>query len=146
MEILNLLPENTNLKFGANQVEVIVEAEDKTTSSYIINVTRKEYDIATLDDIKVDGVSVKNFNKDTFEYTLDSVEFNKKDINIETSKTNSYATVKGDGNVTLKTGNNEILITVTAQNGTEKVYKLNIKRARNSVFQFQFKLLLVLKQ
>ena len=123
---------NTNLKFGANQVEVIVEAEDKTTSSYIINVTRKEYDIATLDDIKVDGISVKNFNKDTFEYTLDSVEFNKKDINIETSKTNSYATVKGDGNVTLKTGNNEILITVTAQNGTEKVYKLNIKRARNS--------------
>ena len=123
---------NTNLKFGINQVEVIVEAEDKTTSSYIINVTRKEYDIATLDDIKVDGVSVKNFNKDTFEYTLDSVEFNKKDINIETSKTNSYATVKGDGNITLKTGNNEILITVTAQNGTEKVYKLNIKRARNS--------------
>ena len=123
---------NTNLKFGANQVEVIVEAENKTTSSYIINVTRKEYDIATLDDIKVDGISVKNFNKDTFEYTLDSVEFNKKDINIETSKTNSYATVKGDGNVTLKTGNNEILITVTAQNGTEKVYKLNIKRARNS--------------
>lgn len=123
---------NTNLNFGSNQVEVIVEAEDKTTSSYIINVTRKEYDIATLDDIKVDGISVKNFNKDTLEYTLDSVEFNKKDINIETVKTNSYATVKGDGNVTLKTGNNQILITVTAQNGTEKVYKLNIKRARNS--------------
>lgn len=123
---------NTNLNFGTNQIEVVVEAENKTTSSYIINVTRKEYDIATLDDIKVDGTSVKNFNKDTFEYTLDSVEFNKKDINIETSKTNSYATVKGDGNVTLKTGNNQILITVTAQNGTEKVYKLNIKRARNS--------------
>ena len=123
---------NTNLNFGTNQIEVVVEAENKTTSSYIINVTRKEYDIATLDDIKVDGISVKNFNKDTFEYTLDSVEFNKKDINIETSKTNSYATVKGDGNVTLKTGNNQILITVTAQNGTEKVYKLNIKRARNS--------------
>ena len=125
-KILHSILGNTNLDFGSNQIEIIVEAEDKTTSSYIINVTRKEYDIATLDDIKVDGISVKNFNKDTFEYTLDSVEFNKKDINIETSKTNSYATVKGDGNVTLKTGNNEILITVTAQNGTEKVYKLNI--------------------
>ena len=123
---------NTNLKFGANQVEVIVEAEDKKTSSYIINVTRKEYDIATLDDIKVDGVSITDFDKDTFEYTLNGVEFSKTSINIETTKSNSYATVTGDGNISLTTGNNEILITVTAQNGTQKVYKLNIKRDRNS--------------
>ena len=123
---------NTNLDFGMNQIEVIVEAEDKTTSSYIINVTRKEYDIATLDDIKIDGVSIKNFNKDTFEYELDSVQFSKTNIEIETTKTNSYATVTGDGNITLTTGNNQILITVTAQNGNEKVYKLNIKRDRNS--------------
>ena len=123
---------NTSLNFGANQIEVVVEAEDKTTSSYIINVTRKEYDLATLDDIKIDGVSIKDFDKDTFEYTLDSVKFSKTNIEIETTKTNSYATVTGDGNVTLATGNNQILITVTAQNGTEKVYKLNIKRDCNS--------------
>lgn len=123
---------NTNLDFGSNQIEIIVEAEDKTTSSYIINVTRKEYDIATLDDIKVDGVSITDFDKDTFEYTLNGVEFSKTSINIETTKSNSYATVTGDGNISLTTGNNEILITVTAQNGTQKVYKLNIKRARNS--------------
>lgn len=123
---------NTNLDFGSNQIEIIVEAEDKTTSSYIINVTRKEYDIATLDDIKVDGVSITDFDKDTFEYTLNGVEFSKTSINIETTKSNSYATVTGDGNISLTTGNNEILITVTAQNGTQKVYKLNIKRDRNS--------------
>lgn len=123
---------NTNLDFGSNQIEIIVEAEDKTTSSYIINITRKEYDIATLDDIKVDGVSITNFDKDTFEYTLNGVEFSKTSINIETTKSNSYATVTGDGNISLTTGNNEILITVTAQNGTQKVYKLNIKRDRNS--------------
>ncbi len=123
---------NTNLDFGSNQIEIIVEAEDKTNSSYIINVTRKEYDIATLDDIKVDGVSITDFDKDTFEYTLNGVEFSKTSINIETTKSNSYATVTGDGNISLTTGNNEILITVTAQNDTQKVYKLNIKRARNS--------------
>ena len=123
---------NTNLDFGNNQIEIIVEAEDKTTSSYIINVTRKEYDIATLDDIKVAGVSITDFDKDTFEYTLNGVEFSKTSINIETTKSNSYATVTGDGNISLTTGNNEILITVTAQNGTQKVYKLNIKRDRNS--------------
>lgn len=123
---------NTNLDFGSNQIEIIVEAENKTNSSYIINVTRKEYDIATLDDIKVDGVSITDFDKDTFEYTLNGVEFSKTSINIETAKSNSYATVTGDGNISLTTGNNEILITVTAQNGTQKVYKLNIKRDRNS--------------
>lgn len=124
---------NTNLNFGSNQIEVIVEAEDKTTSSYIINVTREYYDISTLEDIKVDGVSISNFNKDTLEYYLGDVAFEKDNITIETTKTNSYATVSGDGNIKLSTGYNKILITVTAQNGTDKtVYTLNIKRDENN--------------
>ena len=106
---------NTNLKFGINQVEVIVEAEDKTTSSYIINVTRKEYDIATLDDIKVDGVSVKNFNKDTFEYTLDSVEFNKKDINTKKVKSVPILSV------------NPLIINSTTVNDSSKQQLIYIK-------------------
>lgn len=54
---------NTNLNFGNNQVEVVVKAESGNTVTYTINVERKKYDIALLDDIKVDGISIDNFNK-----------------------------------------------------------------------------------
>lgn len=124
---------NTNLNFGNNQIEIIVEAENGNTASYIINVTRKQYDISTLDDIKIDGVSIENFNKDTKEYDLKTVNFEKDSINIETTKSNSYATVSGNGLVSLKTGDNKIVITVTAQNGIDKSeYVLNLYREKNN--------------
>ena len=124
---------NTGFDFGINQIEVIVEAEDGSTSSYFIDVTRKEYDIATLDDIKVDGVSIEGFDSLNFEYTLEAVEFEKTSINIETVKTNSYSVVTGDiGDVSLTTGENEINIKVTSQSGlVENTYVLKIKRAKN---------------
>lgn len=124
---------NTDFDFGVNQIEVIVEAEDKSTSSYFIDVTRKEYDMATLEDIKVDGISIKDFDPSTFEYTLEAVDFSKTSINIETTKSNSYAKVTGDiGDVSLNTGENELHILVTSQNGlVENTYVLKIKRAKN---------------
>ena len=123
---------NTDLEFGTNQIEVVVEAEDGSTSSYFIDVTRKEYDIATLDDILVDGVSIEDFDSDTFDYTLEAVKFEKTSINIETKKTNSYATVTGAGDISLTTGENEIKIIVTSQSGkVENTYTLKVKRAKN---------------
>ena len=124
---------NTNLNFGNNQVEVVVKAESGNTVTYTINVERKKYDIALLDDIKVDGVSIDNFNRNTFEYTLDKVPFSKNKINVDATKTNELSTVKGLGDIELKTGDNQIVIEVTAHNGTTKnTYKLNIEREKNS--------------
>ena len=124
---------NTDLNFGNNQVEVVVKAESGNTVTYTINVERKKYDIALLDDIKVDGVSIDNFNKNTFEYTLAKVPFSKNKINVDATKTNELSTVKGLGNIELKTGDNQIVIEVTAHNGTTKnTYKLNIEREKNS--------------
>ena len=124
---------NTNLNFGNNQVEVVVKAESGNTVTYTINVERKKYDIALLDDIKVDGVSIDNFNKNTFEYTLDKVPFSKNKINVDATKTNELSTVKDLGDIELKTGDNQIVIEVTAHNGTTKnTYKLNIEREKNS--------------
>ena len=124
---------NTNLNFGNNQVEVVVKAESGNTVTYTINVERKKYDIALLDDIKVDGVSIDNFNKNTFEYTLAKVPFSKNKINVDATKTNELSTVKGLENIELKTGDNQIVIEVTAHNGiTKNTYKLNIEREKNS--------------
>lgn len=122
----------TNLQFGSNTIEVVVEAEDKSTSSYFINLTREEYDIATLEDITIDGVSIKDFNRDTLTYTLEAVPFETTKIVVGTTKTNSYSTVSGDGEISLKTGINTIKILVTAQNGVDKnEYILIIERKKN---------------
>jgi len=122
----------TDLKFGSNTIEVIVEAEDKSTSSYFINLTREKYDIATLEDITIDGVSIKDFDRDTFEYTLETVSFETTKIEVGTTKTNSLSTVSGDGEISLKTGENTIKILVTAHNGVDKnEYILTIERKKN---------------
>ena len=124
---------NTNLDFGANTIEVVVQAEDGTKASYFITLTREEYDIATLDDLKVDGVTVDGFKSDTFNYTLDNVPFTKDSIEILATKTNQYATVVGDGTVKLNTGDNTIKITVAAQNGIDyEQYIINVYREKNS--------------
>ncbi|MBO5475267.1 MAG: cadherin-like beta sandwich domain-containing protein [Bacilli bacterium] len=124
---------NNNLQFGTgNQIEVIVEAEDKKTSSYVINVERKKYNDATLSDIKVNGVSIEDFDPSTNSYVLEAVPFETTSINIEGIKNNEYATVDGNGDISLSTGENVITIKVTAQNGDVNNYTLNIKRAKNS--------------
>lgn len=124
---------NTDLQFGNNQIEVVVEAEDESTSSYFINVTREEYAIATLDKIIIDGFELEGFDPDTFEYTLDAVEFEKTSVVVKYEKTNSYSTVTGDGERTLNTGANKIILTVTAQNGVDKnEYIIHIDRKKNS--------------
>lgn len=124
---------NTDLQFGSNTIEVVVQAEDKSTSSYFINLTREEYDIATLEDITIDGVSIENFDRDTLTYTLETVPFETTKIVVGTTKTNSLSTVSGDGEISLKTGINTIKILVTAQNGVDKnEYVLTIERKKNS--------------
>lgn len=123
---------NTDLQFGSNTIEVVVEAEDLSTSSYFINLTREEYDIATLEDITIDGVSIADFNRDTLTYTLETVPFETTKIVVGTTKTNSLSTVSGDGEISLKTGINTIKIQVTAQNGVDKnEYVLTIERKKN---------------
>lgn len=123
---------NADLQFGDNKIEVIVQAEDESTSSYFITVNRKEYDIATLVDILIDGVSLEGFESDSFEYTLDAVSFETTSVNVDYVKTNSYSTVTGGGDITLSTGENKITLTVTAQNGVDtNEYIIHLTRKKN---------------
>lgn len=135
---------DSGFNFGSgNKIVISTQSEDGHVNTYTIDVTRKKYAIATLDNIKytiADGTetSVKNFNKNTLEYTIATqtspIPFEKTTINIDYELTNEYATVTGDiGTKTLKTGNNTFNIIVTSQDGTvSNTYKLNIYRAKNS--------------
>lgn len=124
---------NTNLSFGTNTIEIVVKAENGNEASYIINLTREKYDIATLNSITVDGNLIDNFNKDTFEYTLDNVPYETTSLTLNGEKTNFYSTVTGFGHVALNTGDNSIEIKVTSHDETlVNTYKLHVYREKNS--------------
>lgn len=65
------------------------------------------------------------FNKNTTDYTVDLKDDTTK-IKISAQASDAKASVAGTGEVTLKYGTNQFAVTVTAEDGTEKVYHLTI--------------------
>lgn len=91
------------------------------------NDSKKSSDNA-LKKLEVEGVTLDpEFGADTLEYTA-SVEGTKDKINIITETNDSKANVDGDGERELLEGFNEIVITVYAENGDAREYKLKITR------------------
>lgn len=122
-----------NLNTGENRVLVTVTAEDNTTSTYEIIVTRAKSSNAYLTNIALSNGYTFNetFNKLNNNYTL-TVDNSTSKLKITTIKEDSTATVSGDGEITLKTGTNTILITVIAENNDTNVYTLTIERKKSS--------------
>lgn len=141
---LGVISGNTGFHFGAgNIITIPVTSESGSTKTYTINVTRKEYNIATLDEIRVGfggatPTRITGFNKDTLEYNLyttsNPLDYETDKISIAYTKTNSEADVTGDigTNLAVKTGSNQYKITVRSQDGTiTNVYKINVYRQPN---------------
>lgn len=79
-----------------------------------------------LKELGVEGYELSpKFDKDTLEYSL-KVDESVEKIKINATANDSKASVSGAGEITLTPGENKIEIKVTAENGNEKVYKLNI--------------------
>ena len=78
--------------------------------------------------ISVEGFSITpTFSMDTTDYTL-IVDAGVTAVNINTETIDSGASVSGAGSVALNTGVNQITITVTAANGSQRNYNLSITR------------------
>ena len=120
-----------SLNVGDNNIVIRVESESGSILDYNINVIRAKKNINDLSMIKVDGKEIENFSSDTLEYDLGDVNYSKTKINVEAVLKDVDSSVKGDGEISLKTGDNEIVLTVTAQNGEEKTYKLHVNRIKN---------------
>lgn len=78
-----------------------------------------------LSDISIDSISMLNFDKEVLEHTF-YVDKNLSSIKLKGTPENSLSLVSGDGTIGLTQDKNEINITVTAENGEIKTYKLNI--------------------
>ena len=112
-----------------NTRPVSVRAESGDTASYTLNVTRTPSNNNYLSDIKIDGTTINGFNKEITSYTVPFVKSTVSSLNLTYTKENEDATaviVSGSNN--LVAGNNKVVIRVTAQDGTQKDYEINVRK------------------
>lgn len=82
---------------------------------------------ARLKDFGIKPNDFKGFKRDTYSYTHE-VPNDVSTVNVYAYPVDKKASVTGDGNITLKEGENTVEVTVTAEDGTQKTYTLNITR------------------
>ena len=137
-------PGNTSqsipLAVGSNTVTIVSTAEDGTTSTYTVTVTRAPSAISTLSALTLsNGTLSPSFASGTANYTA-SVTNATTSIAVTPTVTHSFATVRVNGtqvtsgsmsqSIPLADGNNTITIVSTAQDGsTTSTYTVTVTRA-----------------
>ena len=80
-----------------------------------------------LKSLEVEGYEISpKFDKSTLEYNVE-LEPGTEEMEIKAEKEDSKASVKGDGKVKVTEGINTVKVKVTAENGNERTYVLNVK-------------------
>lgn len=124
---------NTNIENGSI-ISIIVIGSDNSTSVYKINISKEVYIMsnnAKLNSLSVEGYML-SFNSKINEYML-KIDEEVKELNINYETDDEKANVTVTGNSDLKDGS-KILITVTAEDGTENNYTINISVEEKSNF------------
>jgi hypothetical protein len=133
-----------NLSVGQNVITVVVTAQDGSTFSYTVTVTRglsADSSLASLTSSA--GTLSPTFTSGTSQYSL-SVANNVTSLTLTPTVAESHATITVNGSgvasgsaspsIALATGSNTVTVVVTAQDGTTTTtYTLTITRAPSSV-------------
>ena len=123
---------NNNFIVGDNEVIINVTAENGDVRTYKINVNRLASDNNNLLKLSTNyGNLSPEFNKDTTAYTVE-VDNDIEIINVFATKEDTNATIVGAGKYALEVGENEVNVTVTAENGDIKMYTLKIIRKQSN--------------
>lgn len=130
---------NTNLKEGTNTIKVVVTAEAGNTKTYTITVTKAKdakKANANLHSLIVSNATLnEEFTSEKLNYTLKEVPADVEALKISAYPEDTNALVKITGNGSLVSGENTVVIKVTAQDGiTVKEYTLKfIKQEAQNV-------------
>ena len=109
-------------------VELIVTAEDGTTTTYVVHLENEKSSNADLSDLGVTGETLNPaFDKDTTNYTV-TVPNDTDKATITAEAADSRSTVTGTGEKDLNYGSNNFDVVVTAEDGTKKTYTVTIER------------------
>ncbi len=123
---------NYTLNEGTNRIEITVTASNgETVKTYEVNVVRaKKSNIANLTSLTINpGTLTPQFSPSITSYLV-NVPNDITGIAVSATAEHTMATVSGNGFHALAVGNNAIVISVTAENGTTiKKYTINVVRA-----------------
>lgn len=119
------------LQPGNNNVHINVQSERGIIKTYLLKVNRDDGRSANDFLSVLDGgkwVISPSFDKNITNYTM-IIPNDITSITLDARAEHSGATVQVTGADNLKEGDNTVTITVTAQNGGVKVYRVNVRRA-----------------
>lgn len=118
---------------------ITVTAENGSTKVYSVRIVKEAKPVVTASNIsyiyssnnylkalEIDGYDI-DFDKLVTEYII-KVSSDVKSLDIKAIAEDSRASVEITGNENFKTGDNTVTITVTAENGDVKVYKITVNK------------------
>ena len=121
-----------NLVTGTNKVNLISTAQDGSMQIYELYIIRAKSSDATLKSLDVlEGSLDPEFDSQTFEYTID-VNSGVTSLTLNPVVSNSKSKYKISGNSGFQLGMNKVVILVTAEDGTQQSYILNVNRIASS--------------
>lgn len=120
-------PRSVNLNYGVNNILIKVKAENESVRTYTIKVTREDERSSNtnLSSISLSSGNI-SFSKDVTEYSV-SVPYETTRVDVTAYAEDSKAKVNV-ASPNLVVGDNTVLITVTAESGQSKIYKIIVKR------------------
>lgn len=129
---------NKDLKEGDNIIKIKVTAEDETTRTYFVTVTKgeetadnKELKLASLDIARVDFG--ESFKPDTFTYELSLNEY-VKNLEITATPNQEDAKVEITGNDEFKAGKNMVVILLTSADGEQTAtYQIEVNLPEEAI-------------
>ena len=136
---------NKNWKEGTNTVTIKVTAEDGSVNNYIINVERetsnnnKDNQTTKSSDNYLKSLTITSsheikpsFNKNVTSYNI-TVPYEVDKLNLSAIPNDSKSKVEITGNENFKVGEiNTVEIKVTAEDGSIRIYSLNVTRSTTS--------------
>jgi hypothetical protein len=128
-----------DLNTGNNEFQVPIVSQSGLKKVYTLNIYREKSDDNKFGDFKIDKYDINNDydSTDKVYYKPDTVNYTKNvpyyissiNLSVSASKTSK---VEGYGNYNLEVGENNINVTITAENGDQETYSLVVNRANPS--------------
>ncbi|MBE6672440.1 MAG: cadherin-like beta sandwich domain-containing protein [Ruminococcaceae bacterium] len=116
-----------SVTFGDIELTSSTDATDPFSCSYNKTVARKLNTNTNLLSLKVDGTALSGFDPAKTEYRL-TLPYTTDSLNITATCAGEGATYKVTGNTGLKFGENNVVVTVTAESGATKAYTVKVTR------------------
>lgn len=123
--------QNTSNNTSNNSSNVSAQASSRTVNKQTNTTTKSNNAFLSKLQINQEGLT-PNFNKNKTSYAV-TVGENVNDLKVTAVAEDSKSKVAISGNTGLKNGDNKVYITVTAQDGTKKVYTITVTKTGDPV-------------